>query len=240
MPIHDWSQVDVGLFHHFHQSWIVNLCNVLNNGVLPDDYYALAEQVVKGPVPDVLTLQTWNRHDNSPGGVALETTPLATRFTVHAEENIYVRKADRVTIRHRLGHVVAVLEIVSPGNKSSARAIRSFVDKIADLIDQGVHILIVDLFPPGPRDPQGIHKVIWDEIEDTPFQLPTDKPLTLVAYSAGELKTAYVEPVAVDDQLPDMPLFLEPKRYIPIPLEATYQSTWDSLPRAMKALVAAE
>jgi hypothetical protein len=26
---------------------------------------------------------------------------------------------------------------------------------------------VLDLFPPGPRDPQGIHKAIWDEIIET-------------------------------------------------------------------------
>ena len=51
-----------------------------------------------------------------------------------------------------------------------------------------------------------------------------DKPLTLAAYSAGPVK-AYVEPVAVGDVMPDMPLFLDPDRHVPAPLEATYQAT---------------
>ena len=65
----------------------------------------------------------------------------------------------------------------------------------------------MDLFPPGKGDPQGIHGAIWAEISDEPFALPSDKPLTLAAYSAGPVKTAYVEPVAVGDELPEMPLF---------------------------------
>jgi hypothetical protein len=64
-----------------------------------------------------------------------------------------------------------------------------------DFLRQGVNILIVDPFPPSERDPQGIHKVIWDEIQEEPFELPPDKPLTLAAYSAGVPKKAYVEPV---------------------------------------------
>jgi len=31
------------------------------------------------------------------------------------------------------------------------------------LIRQGIHLLVIDLFPPGQRDPQGLHKAIWDE-----------------------------------------------------------------------------
>ena len=107
--------------------------------------------------------------------------------------------------------MIAVIEIVSPGNKSSRHALRAFVEKMTDLLREGVHLLIIDLFPPGPRDPEGVHKVIWDELQEEPFELPPDKPLTLAAYSAGAVKTAYVEPVAVGDLLPEMPLFLEPE-----------------------------
>ena len=98
----------------------------------------------------------------------------------------------------------------------------------------------MDLFPPSPRDPQGIHKAIWDEVCEAPFELPTDKPLTVAAYSAGEPKTAYVEPVAVGDPLPEMPIFLDPFTYVPAPLETTYQSTWSKCPDAVKELVEAQ
>ena len=136
-----------------------------------------------------------------------------------AELDLYALKADRIAIRHRLGDLVAVIEVVSPGNKSSRAAIRSFVDKAVAFLRQGVHLLIIDLFPPTPRDPQGIHKLIWDEIVEEPFELPADKPLTLAAYSAGAVKAAYIEPVAVDDVLPEMPVFLDPERYVLAPLE---------------------
>jgi hypothetical protein len=49
---------------------------------------------------------------------------------------------------------------------------------------------------------------------------------------------AYAEFVAVGDSLPDMPLFLKPKVYIPAPLEATYQTTWDVFPSVLKGLLA--
>lgn len=240
MPIHDWTQVDAGTFHHFHHRWTAALCDALNTGGLPPDYFALAEQVVSGPIPDVLTLRL---RDNgagtaeAPGGTAVATAPPRTRFIARVQEELYSRKANRITIRHRLGRVIAVIEIVSPGNKSSRDALRAFVEKLTDLLRQGVHLLIVDLFPPGPRDPEGIHKVIWDELREEPFELPPDKPLTLAAYSAGAVKTAYVEPVAVGDLLPEMPLFLEPEAYVPAPLEATYQTAWNVFPAVLKGLL---
>ncbi len=151
-----------------------------------------------------------------------------------SDEDIYAAKADRIAVYSPLGDVVAVIELVSSGNKNSKHAIRSFVEKSLDLLLRGVHLLIIDLFPPSKRDPQGIHKVIWDEVQEDGFELPSDKPLTMVAYSAGIPKKAFVEPVAVGDTLRDMPVFLDSATYILAPLESTYMSTWDSCPEPLR------
>ncbi len=240
MPVHDWTRVDANLFHDFHQTWTVAIRNALNSGLLPKGYSALVEQHAGGVVPDVLTLQHKARSDRpgtpSGGGVVI-TAPPRTRHVLRAEHEILAARANRVTIRHPLGQVVCVLEVVSPGNKASRSALRSFVEKTVDLLRQGIHLLVVDLFPPSVRDPQGIHKAIWDEIEEQPFELPPEKPLTLAAYVADVPKTAFVEPIAVGDVLPDMPAYLDPDRYVPVPLEATYQATWASCPEDMREAV---
>ena len=129
----------------------------------------------------------------------MATAPPKARYIIDGEGDIYARRANRIRIQHRHGEVVAVIEIVSPGNKSSQTALRAFVRKAADLIWQGIHLLVVDLFPPSGRDPQGIHKAIWDEVEQAPFELPPDKSLTVAAYRAGPTKTAYLEPLAVGE-----------------------------------------
>src|SRR5205823_11856079 len=108
-------------------------------------------------------------------------------------------------------------------------AVRSFVQKTTELLDAGIHLLILDLFPPGKRDPQGIHGAIWSRYdEDNPFALPAELPLTLAAYSAGAGVRAFIEPVAVGQALPEMPLFLTPNRYVPVPLEPAYQAAFDA------------
>ncbi len=242
MPVHDWTRVNAGIFHHFHQRWIAALCDDLNRGdLLPNGFFALAEQVAGGPIPDVLALERWPRSKGNPNGserIAIATPP-RTRFTRQAESDPYVAKANQIAIHHPLGQVVALVEIVSPGNKESRNALRALVEKSAEFIRQGIHLLIIDLFPPTPRDPQGIHKAIWDEIHEEDFELPADKPLTLVAYAASPVKTAYIEPVAVGDVLPDMPVFLEPGKHILAPLECTYMTTWSVCPEPMRELVAA-
>ncbi|OWK42323.1 DUF4058 family protein [Fimbriiglobus ruber] len=237
MPIHDWTRVKAGTFHNFHYRWIAAIMDRLNAGLLPAGFFAMAEQRLGGPEPDVISLQTPLREGDSsfaPGGPVVAPR---TRFVERAESVRYAQKTNRVAIHHDLGTVVAVIEIVSPGNKDSRRAIRSFARKSADLIRKGVHVLVVDLFPPSARDPQGIHKALWSEITTTAFTLPADKPLTLAAYEAGELPTAYVEPVAVGDRLPDMPLFLYEEYFINVPLEETYQTTWNLLPGELRQLL---
>lgn len=236
MPIHDWTRVRANRFHHFHQTWTPLIAAALNRDVLPDGYLAMTEQITGGPEPDVVTLSLpIQPGEGAAAGLAVEAHPLKTRIQTQSDAVTYARKANRVTIRHPDGQVIAVIEIVSPGNKDSQHAIRSFARKATELLHAGIHLLIVDLFPPSKRDPQGIHKVIWDRIKDEPFELPSDKRLTLAAYSAGTTLTAYIEPVAVGDTLPNMPIFLTSDRYVPCPLEATYQASWDVFPKALKA-----
>jgi hypothetical protein len=240
MPIHDWTRVNAGVFHYFHQAWTIHLCEALNARVLPPDFFALAEQPAAGLVPDILTLQNRAPKEVSPkpnGGVAVAQRPPRTRFVHQAEADALVARANRIVVRHALGDVVAIIELVSPGNKGSRSALRSLVEKTVGFIRQGIHVLVIDLFPPTPRDPQGIHPAIWDEFQEQPFQLPADKPLTLASYSANLLKTAYIEPVAVGDILPDMPLFLESDLYVFTPLEATYQTTWLGCPAPFRDAV---
>ncbi|MBN9524240.1 DUF4058 family protein [bacterium] len=234
MPIHDWTRVRANRFHHFHQDWTVEIARALNRGVLPDGYSAMAEQITGGPEPDVVTLSLPGPPVGPASGVAVADAPVRSRVQTEAEAAIYARKANRVTVSHPDGVVVAVIEVVSPGNKDSRHAARSFARKAAEFLFAGVHLLIVDLFPPTRRDPQGAHKLIWDRIRDEPFELPADKPLTVAAYSAGVPIRAYIEPVAVGDALPDLPVFLTPDRYVPCPLNATYEQSWAVFPKALK------
>lgn len=231
MPVHDWTRVTAGTFHDFHATWIIEIKRALNTGVLPPDYYAMAEQIAGGIGADVLTLQTIG-DDPARGGVAVASPAPKVRYTVRFEMDQYVAKRRTIVIRHSSGdRIIALVEILSPGNKASRHALRSFVDKAYSALHGGYHLLLVDLFPPGPRDPQGIHGALWSEFDETDFTLPADKPLTLASYSAGEVKTAYIEPVAVGDALPDMPLFLTPDYHVPVPLEATYEKAWEAVPR---------
>jgi hypothetical protein len=245
MPMHDWTKVPHGIFHAFHHRWISAIGDELNAGLLPKDYYALPEQFAGAFGPDVLTLQTRRPNDNESsdsGGegaaTAVATRRPHTRFVAESEGEFYRRKKKSIVIRHVTGdEIVATMEIVSPGNKASRRAFDAFLDKACELIEQRIHLLIVDPFPPGSRDPHGVHAAIWEEVAGHPFQLPADKPLTLVAYECDQITRAYIEPVAVGDVLPEMALFLEPSRCVMVPLERTYQTAFAVMPRRWRNVI---
>ncbi len=245
MPVHDWTRVEAGIFHDFHTVWIGHLRTVLNDGLLPQGYYALAEQHAGRSIADVLTLHA------SPAPLEPLPLPPATGGTAVAEAPPRVRRKQTVeqaaltrrrtlAIRHVSGHrLIALLEIVSPANKDRARHVEEFAAKALSALDVGVHLLLVDLFPPGPHDPQGMHGAIWQRLgeSDEPYDLPVDEPLTLAGYAAGPQVDVYLEHLAVGTTLPEMPLFVRPDRYISVPLEPTYQAAYRGMPAFWRDVV---
>jgi hypothetical protein len=149
--------------------------------------------------------------------------------------------AKAVTV-HRASnqYVVSVIELLLPGNKKSQNGLSAFVHYAHQALAAGVNLLMVDLFPPGRRDPQGIHSRLWKTDSHVEFRLPVDKPLTCASYIGGAGKEAYIEPVAVGDVLLDMPLFLTPDVYVPVPLEMTYQAAWAPMPGYWRNLLTAD
>lgn len=246
MPMHDWTRVIAGTYHDFHNTWIINIKNTLNDGRLPTALYAMSEQRTGENEIDVLTLESgpsngeWHEDDtpNAEGGVAVAIAKPKTRFSFQADVDWYARKRNTVVIRHASDdRVIAMIEIMSPGNKSSRVQMDAFVDKAVGAISNGVHLLVVDPFPPSTRDPEGIHGVIWSKIWDDSYVQPTDKPQTLASYCSGFPIDAYVEPIAVGDTMPPMPLFLNTKRFIDVPLEETYSAAWGTFPERWKRIV---
>jgi hypothetical protein len=239
MPLHDWSRIPAGLFHHFHQDWSIEITRSLNRGRLPKGLSALVEQRAGARESDVLTIEEVSRRQSGSDDHEVTATierPV-TQMVRRTTKEIDASRANRIVIRHRLGRIVAVIEIISPGNKDSRAALRDFVDKTIDFLRKGIHVLIIDLFPPSPRDPLGIHKVIWDEITEEEFTFPPGKDRVLVSYETGPERIAYIETIGLGDVLPDMPLILTDDLHVMVPLESTYRATWDASPEEYRRVV---
>lgn len=240
MPIHDWTRVPSGLFHDFHQTWTIHLKTALNSGHLPKGFSALVEQKSGSRQADVLTVETARTVPETAAtegsGLLVVDRPV-TSIVRRTTRAIYASRANRIVVRHHLGRIVAAIEGVSPGNKDSRAALRDFVEKTVDFLRRGIHLLIIDLFPPSRRDPFGIHKAIWDEILEEDFTFPEGKDRLLISYESSEVKTAYVEPVRVGEVMRDMPLFLAAGVHVLVPLESTYQCAWEASSEEMRLAV---
>jgi hypothetical protein len=241
MPVHDWTKVDAGTFHSFHNAWITHLMGNLNGGVLPQGYYALSEQYSSGLIPDVLTLHLPDP-DPSPnpaspgGGIALADAPPTTgRRLVAGPEAVYRARRRTLTIRHASGNrIVAFLEILSPGNKDRTTSVQELANKVDAALMQGIHVMIVDLFPPGRFDPQGLHGAVWTRYGTEEYVVPVGQPLTVCSYRAVVPVEAYIEHMTFGDPLPEMPLFLDLETYIRAPLELTYQAAFQDMPAFLR------
>ena len=163
MPIHDWTRVEPGIFHDFHNAWVMELRNALNGGVLPAGYYALTEQHAGKYITDVLTLQARPNGESSSvspdsGGLALAEAPPKVRRKLTSAGSLR-RLRRTLAIRHVSGHrLVALIEIVSPANKDRAEHVQEFVGKAVAALEHGIHVLLVDLFLPGPHDRHGMRE----------------------------------------------------------------------------------
>jgi uncharacterized protein DUF4058 len=241
MPVHDWTLVEAGIFHDFNVAWIPEIRKVLNGGLLPDGYYALIEQHVGKSIPDLLTL-----HGSPPppqgrfplppdtGGTAVAEAPPRVRRRQTLEPAALARRRS-LAIRHVSGHrLIAILEILSTANKDRKENLQALAQKVASALDFGVHVLLVDLFPPGPHDPQGIHGFIRQELDlsEDVYDLPSNEPLTLASYAVNFTSAIdiYLEHLAPGAVIPEMPLFIRPDKYVNVPLESTYESAYSGMP----------
>jgi hypothetical protein len=245
MPVHDWTIVEDGIFHDFHVAWIPEIRKALNGGLLPEGYYALAEQHTGRAIADVLTLHA-SPASSAPlplppatGGILVAETPprLSRQQTI---DPVALSRRRTLAVRHVSGHrLVALLEILSPANKDRPESVQDFATKVVDALDAGVHLLLVDLFPPGPSDPDGLPGVIRRRLEqsDEPYDLPAEQPLTLASYAAGPRVRVDIEHVAVGSSLRDMPLYFRPDRYVNVPLDATYQAAYAGMPAFWREVI---
>ena len=234
MPLHDWTKADGGLFHDFHTTWLTRLVDALNGGVLPAGYFAMVEHHSGVYIPDVVAFSTAGPAPAAGGNGATVTEPRTERQEVLPHKRA-ARPRRRVTVR-TARRVVAVVEIVSPGNKDRAKAVREFAEKVADLVAGGIHVAVVDILPPGRFDPGGMHPPVCKVLKaGAGAAPPADRPLTFAGYRAGPPPVAYLGYAAVGQPIPEVPLFLHGDAHVALPLEETYMTNYTRLPAELKA-----
>ena len=244
MGVHDWSKVPTDEWPSFHTSWLSELHKSLNRGLLPAGHESFLERSV-GVTPDLMDVELYESTDGfgptdgtpaEGGSVALAESPPAAS-----------RVSDFVTIAHReiairepkTGRLRALIELVSPGNKSSRQRLDAFIGKCQTALDRGVHLVVIDLLPDTSLCPDGLEPLIGSG-DGAPR--PRDAVAFFAGFRAGDLRDAephrsYVDYAAVCDDLPQTPLFISPERYVPLPLSATYEEAVLSLAASTRRML---
>ena len=106
MPIHDWSRVPSGLFHHFHQDWSIEIARTLNRGTLPKGLSAMVEQRAGPKEADVLAVESWRSAKKSKiaddGGLLVLERP-GTSIVRKTTNEIDADRSNRIVVKHHLG-----------------------------------------------------------------------------------------------------------------------------------------
>lgn len=199
-------------------------------GVLPANYYATIDQRFLGFIPDVATLHA---APATPGRVSAGAAALKSprvEPTVRAGIAPEFRRGRRVEVYETEGRrLVAAIEVVSPSNKSARDNLDAFLDKCVDFLRHGIHLVLMDVIPPGTFDPHGIHAALWHRLTGETPAAPA-KPLAIASYAAGTEVRAYVEELSPGDTLPDTPLFLDEYGCVEVPNEAAYARAFEVQP----------
>ncbi len=232
MPLldHFHPPLDRRSWRSFHTIWIAQLVGNLNLRPIP--YGFLAESNVHIGITVAADVVAFEEDSPTGGGsngaVATEVwapprPPLAMAVDFTKLETFEIRIYDR----DRARTLVAVVELISPGNKDRPEHRRAFLDKCAAYLREGISVVLVDIVTARRHN---FHKELMELFacgETAESAIRTD--LYAAAYrvrQVGERTQLEVwpEPLALGEPMPTMPLWLTESLCVPLELEKAYQS----------------
>jgi hypothetical protein len=221
----------------FHAVWTVNMVRHLNERWLPSRYRADAEVTVATQVEvDIATFEeesTAGSGGNTGNGVATAVwsppRPVQScAINLPAQDTFEVRIYDI----QRHSRLVAVIELVSPGNKDRPDAWRAFAIKCASCLAQRVAVVVVDVVTER-RD--SLHTELLRLLQVSELTPSLEQaPLYAVAYRTTKQNEAWrldiwPETLTLGAVLPTMPLWLADNLAVPLELEPSYLETFQTL-----------
>jgi len=213
-PTHRWESL--------HARWAVAIADALND-TLPARFFAETQVHLGSRVEaDVVEFEQV-APDSQSGGTALATyappRPVLT-FQGPTEDDITVEVRDR----ERDARVVAVVELVSPGNKDRTEARRGLAAKMVSYLRIGAGLIAVNIVTSRSGNLHDELIAVLGLAAD--HQLTTPTGLSAVAYQPGADGTDQVhvwfETLTLGSPLPTLPLAVQGFGFAPIDLEETY------------------
>jgi hypothetical protein len=216
----------------FHAKFAVSLADQLNS-VLPRRFIAEVQTHLGTHIEaDVIEFERLDPGDweevtaNGPGGgVAVQTwaPPIATMTMPAVFPDVfeaYVRD-EKDDMR-----IVAVVELVSPGNKDRPETRLAFASKCAAYLQRGVGVVVVDVVTAGHFN---LHNEMLPLLNlDSRYAMPGDPYLYVVSYrpiqrGGASLIDAWPFALSVGSPLPLVPLHMRRFKAVPLDLEASYE-----------------
>lgn len=222
----------------FHSRWATAIADDLNRR-LPRRFLAEAPFALgSSAAADVAETEEFHPDDNGAvngthGGVAVAANPItyapprATAVmpaTFPQEVLVEVRDLDRAR------RVLAVVELVSPGNKDDERARRIFAGKCLGYLNKGLGLVVIDIVTERLANLHNTLVQLGGHGEA--FLMADDPRIYASAYRPVRRKTddvidAWLYPLAVGTPLPAVPLALRGYGCVRLDLEATYLEACD-------------
>ncbi|WP_337173814.1 hypothetical protein [Paludisphaera sp.] len=219
----------------FHGAWAAAMARLLNQGVLPPEYYAIPLVNHDGPIViDVATLKTSEArepgHDApGPGGWSAPAPAVAVAVDLADADGVEVQVfADDGDPR-----LVAAIELISPRNKDRPASRRAFAVKCVGYLQQGGGVVVVDAVTTRRADLNGsILSLLGVHADD--LGLPS-ADLSAVSYRAvgsedeGRRLHLWPMPLELGRPLPTVPLWIAPDFSVPLDLDASYRMSCEDL-----------
>lgn len=231
MPLFDHFHPPLYPHHHwesFHSNWATRIADGIA-AVLPPEFQ-VEEHTHAGPgfEIDVATYEGVT----SPGDSGAAGPALATRAYAPPAPDAAMPAAFPDTFEVRIFNtiagltLVAVIELISPGNKDRPAERRAFAAKCASYLAQGISLIVVDVVT---NRHANLHNDVMRLMEAAPeLDLPAEVDLYAVAYRPvrrGEKDEIdlWRRPLALGASLPTLPLRLTGDLFIAVDFEAAYQ-----------------
>lgn len=232
MPLldHFHRPLDRRSWESFHGWWGLHLAGQLNMRPMP--YGFLAEGNVHIGITVTADVAAFEEDDptgeSTNGAVATELwappqPPLVVPVDFTSPETFEIRIYDQ----ERARTLVAVVELVSPGNKDRPENRRAFLDKCAAYLREGISVVLVDIVTSRRHNFHAALMELFNGGETAMRAITSD--LYAVAYRVHlvgqrtQLET-WPAALALGAPLPTMPLWLTESLCVPLELEAGYQA----------------
>lgn len=226
MALHNWTKASKSNFHSFlHHGWIWQMMKYLNKVVLPAGYMAVAERSFGPYIVDVAFKEDGEEEKIFPPPSEISPTLVieAPVFTLIGKQiSIYDQKNSQI---------VAVIELVSPGNKDAHEKVDLFVEKSVNYLAAGVHYSLIDILSPTKFVDNFAKKILF-AIKGG--EILTEKSLYAAAFQCiTPAIQLYYREFEVGENLPEIPIFLTSDYFVLLDLKETYSDTMEDLPESV-------